>query len=212
MTRSTALRDHNYFVSASPKAHLPSTVSATPSLALSCLQATSRSPQDASVGLQWPQLLPIIGVESKKLGKHGCAGGQPMSGPTPERPLISQSRNPGILEGIRAESPPHNNCIAQSSRQAGGVGTPTPAAVGMEKKREGKDNNKVGGYREAEGGKIRIQAEQHAEGGGGLRKSGSGLRKGGGYRSKQGIALAGAAGQINCMDNMREVAVAQAIK
>jgi hypothetical protein len=29
----------------------------------------------------------------------------------------------------------------------------------MEKKREGKDNNKVGGYREAEGGKIRIQVE-----------------------------------------------------
>ncbi|KAJ7697099.1 hypothetical protein B0H14DRAFT_3656235 [Mycena olivaceomarginata] len=45
--------------------HPPSTVSGTPSLALGRLRV-------ASVGLQWPQLLPFVGVESEKLVKSGC--------------------------------------------------------------------------------------------------------------------------------------------
>ncbi|KAJ7879990.1 hypothetical protein B0H14DRAFT_3769963 [Mycena olivaceomarginata] len=215
MTRSTVPRDHNHFVSASPRAHPPSTVSATPSLALGRLQAASGSPRDASVGLQWPQLLPIIRVESKKLGKRGCAGGRPMSRPGSGAAIDQPIKKRINVEPVKtihcipytlehyltlistSGVATHNNCVAQSSRQAGGVGTPTRAAVGMEKKREGKDNNKV------EITEKPRAAKQHAEGGGGLRKGGGGLR------SKQGIALAGAIEQINFMGNMQKVAVTE---
>ncbi|KAJ7818769.1 hypothetical protein B0H14DRAFT_2601059 [Mycena olivaceomarginata] len=130
------------------------------------------------------------------------------------RDLWLLKRNTNIhLLFHRAESPPHNNCVTQSGRQAGGVGTPTRTAVGMEKKREGKDNNKVGVTE-----KPRVFTATLARQIGGARAASDEQsvttqhQQGGGYRSKQGIALAGAAGQINCMGNMREAAAAQAIK
>ncbi|KAJ7789497.1 hypothetical protein B0H14DRAFT_2627186 [Mycena olivaceomarginata] len=70
----------------------------------------------------------------------------------------------GSLAIERAESPPHNDCITQN----GGVGwhhnrkrkmlsVRISAAVRMEKSREARYNNKTRGYREAEGGGIRIK-------------------------------------------------------